>query len=202
MTRPTWLATALAGALALGVLPALAPAAAAADRFAIDTAHSNIVFLINHLGYSNMIGQFQEFGGEFSFDENDPGGASLEVTIKADSVDTDHQKRDDHLRSPDFFNAAEFPEVTFVSTKAEPTGDNTGRISGDFTLLGVTKPVTLDTTFNKKAPHPLPAYNGVLVAGFSARTKIKRSDFGMTYAIPGVGDEVTLLIEAEGHKQE
>jgi polyisoprenoid-binding protein YceI len=202
MTRPTWFPTALATGLAVALLSAAADKAAAADRFAIDTTHSNVVFLINHLGYSNMIGQFQDFAGEFTFDENDLATASLEVTIKADSVDTDHQKRDDHLRSPDFFHAVEFPEVTFVSTKAERTGDNTGRITGDFTLLGVTKPVTVDVTFNKKAPHPLPAYNGVLVAGFSARTKIKRSDFGMTYAVPGVGDEVTLLIEAEGHKKQ
>lgn len=173
----------------------------AADRFVIDPQHSNIVFLVNHLGYSRMVGQFQEFSGEFNFDHGAPANGSVAVAIQTASVDTDHEKRDEHLRSPDFFNAAEFPEMTFESTALEKTGDNTGRISGDLTLLGVTKPVTLDVTFNKVAPHPLPQYGGVMVAGFSARGTLERSAFGMKTFIPAVGDEIELLIEIEGHKQ-
>jgi polyisoprenoid-binding protein YceI len=89
--------------------------------------------------------------------------------------------------------------MTFVSTGIEKTSDKTSKLTGDLTLLGVTKPVTLDITFNNMAPHPLPAYNGVMVAGFSARGKLKRSDFGMSYATPGVGDDIELWLEVEGH---
>lgn len=174
--------------------------ARAAETFKVDRDHTNIVFIVNHLGYSRMIGQFQEFDGQFAFDEQAVENSSVELTIKTASVDTDHQARDDHLRSPDFFNAAEFPEMTFKSTKIEKTGDKTGKITGDLTLLGVTKPVTLDVTFNQKAPHPLPQYNGVLVAGFSATTKLLRSDFGMKTFVPAIGDEIEIIIEVEGQK--
>ncbi len=175
--------------------------ARAADSFAIDQAHTNIVFLINHLGYSRMIGQFQEFEGSLTFDEANVGISALEIAIKTASVDTDHQKRDDHLRSPDFFNAAEFPEMTFKSTKVEKTGANTGKVTGDLTLLGATKPVTMEVTFNKKAAHPLPQYNGVMVAGFSARTSLLRSEWGMKTFVPNLGDEIEIWLEVEAHKK-
>lgn len=185
----------------VGIL-ATASTVGAADRFTIDPDHSNVVFLIDHLGYSRMIGQFQEFEGEFVFDNRSVENSSVEVTIMTASVDTDHQERDDHLRSPDFFNAVEFPEMTFESTAVERTGDDTGRITGDLTLLGVTKPVTLDVTFNKRAPHPLPQYNSVLTAGFSARGTLKRSDYGMNTFIPALGDEVRIWIQIEGYLEE
>jgi polyisoprenoid-binding protein YceI len=175
-------------------------AAQAADRFEIDASHTNIVFIVNHLGYSNMIGQFQEFEGEFMLDGHNYSSATVNLTIKTASVDTDHQARDDHLRSPDFFNAAEFPEMTFKSTSISGT-DKKLLVTGDLTLLGVTKPVTLDVDVNDMKPHPLPQYNGVLVAGFSARSTIKRSDFGMKYALGGIGDEIHLLLEVEGQKK-
>jgi polyisoprenoid-binding protein YceI len=175
--------------------------AQAADQFKIDPAHTNIVFLVNHLGYSDMIGQFQEFEGEFTFDQNDHSKGMVNLNIKTASVDTDHQARDDHLRSPDFFNAAEFPDMTFKSTSVSGNGDKKLRVTGDLTLLGVTKPVTLDVDVNDIKPHPLAQYKGVLVAGFSARSIIKRSDFGMKYALGGIGDEIRLLLEVEGHKK-
>lgn len=174
--------------------------AEAADRFVIDPVHTNILFIANHLGYSRMIGQFQEFSGEFTFDDKAVENSAVAVTIQTASVDTDEQARDDHLRSPDFFNAAEFPEMTFASTAIERTGDKTGRITGDLTLLGVTKPVTLDVTFNQKAPHPLPQYSGVEVAGFSATTTIKRSEFGMSTFVPAIGDEIEIILEVEGQQ--
>lgn len=173
--------------------------AEAADTFEIDPAHTNIVFLVNHLGYSNMVGEFQEFSGSFTFDPDNVTNNKVEMVIKTESVDTDHQKRDDHLRSPDFFNAAEFPEMTFKSTAVEKTGKTTGKVTGDLTILGVTKPVTMDVTFNKMAPHPIPSYNGVVVAGFSARAKVDRTAFGMKYAAGAIGNEMDLIIEVEGH---
>jgi polyisoprenoid-binding protein YceI len=186
----------LAAASAASLTPVAAEAAA--ETFVIDPVHTNIVFVTSHLGFSRMIGQFQAFSGEFTFDDQAVKNSAVSVTIQTASVDTDDQARDDHLRSPDFFNAAEFPEMTFASTAIERTGDKTGKITGDLTLLGVTKPVTLDVTFNQRAPHPLPQYNGVEVAGFSAATTIKRSDFGMSTFVPAIGDEIEIILEVEG----
>lgn len=190
----------IAGLIASGIIIGAHSPAQAADRFTIDPTHTNVAFLVNHLGYSNMIGRFKEIEGEFTFDEKDIAANKVKVTVKTASIDTNHEARDKHLRSPDFFNTAEFPTMTFVSTKVEKTGERSGKITGDVTLLGVTKSVTFDITFNKMAPHPLPRYNAILTSGFSARGSIKRSDFGMKYGIPGVGDEITLFIEVEGAK--
>jgi polyisoprenoid-binding protein YceI len=188
------------GFAAASVASFAAVTAEAADKFVIDPVHTNILFIADHLGYSRMIGQFQEFSGEFTFDGQTVENSAVSVTIRTASVDTDDQARDDHLRSPDFFNAAEFPEMSFASTAIERTGDKTGKITGDLTLLGVTKPVTLEVTFNQKAPHPLPQYSGVEVAGFSATTTIKRSDFGMSTFVPAIGDEIEIILEVEGQQ--
>lgn len=188
----------------LGIAAAFAVTAAAlpakaADQFDIDPAHTNIAFMINHLGYSMTLGRFGEFDIALTFDQSQVDNSKLDVTVMTDSLSTFHEKRDEHLRSPDFFNTAEFPEMTFSSTSIEQTGDNTGRVTGDLTLLGVTKPVILDVTFNKAAPHP---FNKKMTVGFSARGMLKRSDFGMAYGLPAVGDEVQLIIEAEAVKPE
>ena len=187
-------------AVAFGIVAGmvgLSSGASKAADFAIDKAHTNIMFSVMHLGYSRMIGQFNDFKGDLSFDPKSAANSKVSVVINAASVDTDHEARDKHLRSPDFFNTKEFGEIRFVSTGIQTTGDKTGRISGNFTLLGVTKPVTLDVTFNGMRPHPLPKYKGVLTTGFSARTKIKRSDFGMKYALGGIGDEIDITLEVE-----
>ena len=189
------------GVIAATLVLALSSPASAADTFIIDPAHTNIVFFVNHLGYSNLIGQFNVFSGSFVFDQENPANSKVELVIEADSVDTDHKGRDEHLRSPDFLNVEEFPETTFVSTSVVKTGAKTGKVTGDLTILGRTRPITLDVTFNKVAPHPIPSYNGVLVAGFSARAKVNRIDYGMTYAQGGIGDVLDLYIEVEGHKQ-
>lgn len=180
---------------------ALAPAGdaqAAPQDFVIDGSHSHIVFLVNHLGYSNNVGRFRDFSGEFTLDEDAPEDSSVSVTIQSDSVFTDHEARDEHLRSPDFLNAEEFPTITFESTSVEMTGDKTAEVTGDFTMLGQTHPVTLDVTFNRVAPHPLPQYDGVLTAGLSARGTLQRSQWGMDTFVPAVGDELELIIEIEG----
>jgi polyisoprenoid-binding protein YceI len=188
--------TALAAA-ALGL--AVAPQALqAAETYTMDPPHTQVTFGVSHLGYSTVYGRFNEEAGTVTFDEDDPSKSSVEVTIQAASVDTGYEARDQHLRSPDFFNAEEFPEITFESTKIEKTGENTGRMTGDLTLLGVTKPVTLDVTFNKAAPNPM---GQAPTVGFSARGTVKRSDFGMTYGQGGIGDEVELIVEVEAKKQ-
>lgn len=175
--------------------------ALSADTFEIDPNHTNVVFMVDHLGYSNLIGDFNDIAGTFVFDQDNVADSKVELVIQAASIDTDHEARDEHLRSPDFLNVEEFPEITFVSTAIEQTGDNTGKITGDLTILGEARPVTLDVTFNSVAPHPIPFYEGVIVAGFSARAQVNRIDHGMTYGQGGIGDVLDLIIEVEGHKK-
>jgi polyisoprenoid-binding protein YceI len=111
---------------------------------------------------------------------------------------THFAQRNKDLMSPDFLNVAEFPEMTFKSTAIEKTGDKTGKVTGDLTLLGVTKPVTMDVTFNQVAPNPF--HNNTPTAGFEAHAVIKRSDFGMKAAIPNIGDEVDISIDSQAPK--
>lgn len=182
----------LAAAVAL---PLMAAPALAAETFKIDETHTSIVFFVDHLGYSDTIGRFNEFAGSFDFDPDNVENSKIDFTINAASVDTNHEPRDDHLRSPDFLNVDEFPEITFSSTSVEKTGDNTGRVTGDMTMLGTTKPVTLDVTLNQMQPNPR---SGVMVAGFSARGQLNRSEFGMNFGQGGIGDTLDLFIEVEG----
>ncbi|MEM6461051.1 MAG: YceI family protein [Pseudomonadota bacterium] len=177
----------------------LAMPALAADTFKIDDTHTSIVFFVDHLGYSNTIGRFNDFAGSFDFDPENVENSKIQFVIDASSVDTNHEPRDNHLRSPDFLNVDEFPEITFTSTSVEKTGDNTGKVTGDMTMLGTTQPVTFDITLNQMAPNPR---SGVLIAGFSARGEVDRSDFGMTFGQGGIGDTLDLFIEVEGTKEE
>ena len=170
---------------------------ASAKNYGIDPAHTSIVFRVNHLGFSNVFGRFNEFAGAIDMD-GDWSAGSVAITIQAASVDTAVSDRDDHLRSPDFFNAAEFPEIKFESTGVTKSGDTNGTVTGNLTLLGVTKPVTLDVTFNKVGPHPNPQMAGVEVAGFSGKTSIQRSEFGMAGMVPAIGDEIEIWLEVEG----
>ena len=187
-------------AAALAALGAIASAAdaEAAESYAIDPQHSNIAFLVDHQGFSRMLGQFQEFSGTFVLDKEAVENSSVNVTIMTASVDTDYGDRDEHLRSPDFFNAAEFPDMTFVSREVHKTSDNTAQIVGDLTLLGTTKSVTLEASFYAEGQDQ---FSDAYRAGFSARGTVKRSDFGMNYGIPAVGDEIALMIEIEGIRQ-
>ncbi len=175
----------------------LSGTAAAADMFKIDPSHTSATFRVLHQGYSYVTGRFNEIAGDVVFDEKDFLKSQVNVIIKTDSVDTNHKKRDGHMRSPDFFNTKEFPEMTFKSTGVKQAGDKSGQLMGDLTILGVTKPVTLDVTFNRIAPNS----KNIVIAGFSASGMIKRTDFGMTYGLKGIGDEISISIEAEAHKQ-
>lgn len=184
-------------AAALLASVASATAQAAPVAYKLDPAHTSVAFIINHLGFANMIGRFNTTSGAVSFDKDAVQNSTLTVAIEAASIDTAHAKRDDHLRSPDFFNVKEFPQITFKSTKIEKTGDKSGKLHGDLTMLGTTKPVVLDVTFNKEGVSPASKLETV---GFSARGTVKRTDFGMKYGVPNIGDEIQLLIEAEAVK--
>ncbi|WP_376963895.1 YceI family protein [Azospirillum sp. A26] len=192
--KKTLFAAALFVATATG---AVSTAFAAPVNYKIDPAHTAVAFIVNHVGFSNVIGRFNTVGGDISFDKDAVEKSTVTVTIDTTSVDTNHAKRDDHLRSPDFFNAKEFPKMTFKSTKIEKTGDKTGKLHGDLTMLGVTKPVVLDVTFNKDGVSPA---SKLETAGFSARGTVKRTEFGMKYGAPAIGDDIQLLIEIEAVK--
>lgn len=170
----------------------------AGGAYEIDPAHTHVVFTVNHLGFADTVGQFGSVSGTFNFDPDNVGGSNVEVTIDPASIDSNHEKRDEHLKGDDFFKSGEFPSITFVSTGIEKTGDNTATLTGDITMLGVTKPATLDVTFRNAGPHPF--RKEIFRTGWSATTTIKRSDFGMGYGLPLIGDEVQLDIQVEASR--
>ena len=175
-----------------------APAAAAPAIYTVDPNHTSFYFRIDHVGYARVWGRFNAMSGTLDFDPDAPAAGSIALAIDPASVDTNHAERDDHLRSPDFFNAAEFPEMTFRSTGIEVTGETTAVVTGDVTLLGVTRPVALAVTYNRMAPYPF--VDGQVRVGFSASGRLVRSDFGMTYALDALGDEVELFLEVEAFR--
>jgi len=172
------------------------PLAAVADTFTIDPNHTYPNFKISHLGFSTMHGRFGQTSGHLSMDR-EKGTGSVEVVIEAASVDTGMKKRDDHLRSPDFFNTMEFPQITFTSTKLTYHGKG-ATVDGNLTMKGVTKPVTLEVAKINCGTHP---FNKKYVCGFDATASLKRSDFGINYGLPAIGDEVQLEIEVEAFKE-
>ncbi|MFN3459675.1 MAG: YceI family protein [Oceanibaculum sp.] len=195
-------------ALAMAALLTLGAARAEAqpESYKIDPEHLSIGFLVDHIGYAKVLGLFREVEGSFRFDREAGHLSDLTVTIKSASVYTAHDKRDEHLRGPDFLNAGEFPEITFTMTGSAATGERTGTVTGNLRLLGVSRPVTLEVTWNKSGEYPFGG--GLLskpnfVTGISARGSFRRSDFGMMYAVENgwVGDIVDLIIEAEAIRQ-
>src|SRR5688500_4294658 len=173
---------------------ALAPATArAAESYQVDPAHSSITFRVQHAGISWVQGRFNEFAGAFTLDPSDARKSRFEMTIKAASVDTNVAKRDQHLRTADFFDVEKYPEMVFKSTAVRKV-DAGLEVKGDFTLHGVTKPVTFTLAGGQKAEFP----KGTRRIGFVTEFTLKRSDFGMAKMIPDVGDEVRVFIGLEG----
>lgn len=181
-----------ASALALSLLAA--PAIAEPVAYDFDKSHANLSFTYNHLGYSTTDGRFGDWDGTLLIDKDTPSNSSIEFTINIDSLDTFWADRDTHLKSPDFFDAAKFPQATFKSTKVEQTGENQLDVTGELTLRGITKPVTLTVDVLAMGDHPMAKKPA---AGFAVTTVIKRSDFGMDMFVPYVGDEVTVTFHAE-----
>ena len=155
------------------------------------------------MGISTVTGQFNDFEGSINYDEKNLENSSAEATIKASSIDTENKKRDDHLRSPDFFNAQKNPSLSFKSTKVTPKKDGNFTLEGELTMNGVTLPVALDATMNGKVKDPW----GNERIGVSAEAKLDRKDFGLTWSKLldngglVVGNEVTVLLEIEGVKE-
>lgn len=182
---------AFATALAL----AAAPVFAATTAYTLDPTHTQLVARWNHFGFSNPSAQFGTIEGTLDFDAADPVKSSVEVEIKVASINTNVAKLDEHLKGADFLDVAQFPLATFKSTKvAKGASKGELKISGDLTIHGVTKPVTLDAKINKVGEHPMRKAPAV---GFDATTTIKRSDFGIGAYAPNVSDEVKIAITVE-----
>lgn len=171
----------------------------AQTKWNLDKSHSNVNFSVSHMVFSDVTGLFREFDATIVATKDDLTDAKLEATIKTSSIDTQSEGRDKHLRSDDFLNAEKFPEIKFISTKFEKTGDDTYRITGNLTIRDVTKPVVLDTKFRGTVTDP----RGNVKSAFKATTKIDRFEFGTTWnrvietggLVAGREIEVTLLMQ-------
>lgn len=189
----------LTGLIAGAMLAAASLSSAQAASYVLEKPHTQILFFVNHLGFSTSSGRFLEFSGNFDFTEGDWTDASAEVEIQTASIEMNDAKWNDHMKNEDFFAVEEFPNMSFKSTKVEAVDDKNAKLHGELTILGVTKPVVLDVSLNRVGNHPFKAEQ--TRAGFEARTTIKRSDYGMKYGLPMVGDEVEIRISVEGIQQ-
>jgi len=180
------------------VLSAASFVSADVKTFKIDPVHTTVNYRVLHAGVSPSYGRIDDPTGTFTIDSEDPTKSTLEVSLDAAKINSANPKRDDHLRGPDFFNVKQFPTITFKSTSVKTAGENKWDVTGDFTLHGVTKPITISLT--KIGEADLGAQFGYR-AGFDGTVTIKRSEFGMTNMIPMLGDEVTIVIGLEGVRE-
>lgn len=167
-----------------------AATSAAGKTYAVDTLHSSIVFKIKHMNAAYFYGTLNDFSGSFTFGET----FGTTVSVKADSVDSRNDKRDEHIRNPDFFSAKEFPEMKFVASGIKSSGTDAWKGSGELTFRGVTKPVEIEV----KKTGVGPARGGGEVAGFETSFTFKRSDFGSKGLIGPLSDDVTIIVSLEG----
>lgn len=181
------------------MMSSLALAAQPAGTYQFDKqgAHQFVMFKISHLGYSWLYGRFNDFNGSFTVDAENPENSKVEATIQTASVDSNHAERDKHLRNDDFLDVDKYPTATFKSTSIEQTGDDTAKITGDFTLHGVTKPVTLDAKMIGYGDDPWGGYR----MGLEASTTLKLSDFGITKNLGPASETVEIIISVEGIKK-
>ena len=169
-----------------------------AGTYRLEPTHAYITLSYSHLGFSNPILRFTEFDATAELNPDDPAASTLSVTIDPASIDSAVEKFDEHLKSPDMFDVANHPEITFVATDIAVEGGSTGTLTGDLTMKGVTKPVTLDVTLNGAGEHPM---NGADTFGISATGTLDRTEWDLGYAAPNVGEQVDLRIEAEFQRE-
>lgn len=172
-----------------------APAFAAPQPVEIDLSHTRVWFYVNHLGFSDMYGDFTKFDIDLKVDPENLANSTVRASIDTSTVDMRHEGLNKHLKNADFFNVEQHPSMSFETTGVTQNGEGKLAVAGNLTLLGVTKPVTLDVTVNKIGEHPMRKTPWV---GFNATATIKRSDFGMSYGVPAVGDDIKISIGLEG----
>lgn len=199
-----------AAALAFSSAPALAQEFTAYDQlpagvYTVDKNHASLIWKVSHAGLSNYTARFKTFDAQINYDPKDVTKSTVTATIDPTTIETDftvtaEKDFNKELATGDkWFNAGKYPTISFKSTKVEKTGGSTGKLHGELTLLGVTKPVVLDVTYNGGyAEQP---FSKKPTLGFSATGKIKRSDWGLSTYVPAIGDEVQIIIEAEFAKQ-
>jgi polyisoprenoid-binding protein YceI len=198
--------TKAAEAPAAPAAPTPAKNTAPAGEYKLDKTHASVTFRVDHLGLSRYTARFTDIDGTLQFDPANPAAMRIAASIDTDSLETDFPNDkpdfDAELVGPQWLDAGKFPKITFTSTKVEPTGPSTAKVTGDFTLHGVTRPLTLNVRFNGGYAAGGMDPSGSRI-GFSAEGKLKRSDFGVSYGVPapgttfGVGDKVEVFIEAE-----
>jgi polyisoprenoid-binding protein YceI len=175
----------------------------ALEKWKFDTVHSSVSFSVRHLMISKVHGSFKTWSGSLETDDANPANSKVQVSIDAASIDTKEPQRDDHLRSADFLDAANHPKVTFESTGVQKVNDEHFKVSGNLTIRGVSKPVTLDTEYFGRQKDPW----GGERAGFSAKTSVERKDFGLVFniALDGggfvIGDKVEITLDVQAVKE-
>lgn len=172
-------------------------AAGGTETYKVDPVHSSNWFCIKHLNVANFYGRFNELEGTIVLNPSDPAACSFDIQIKVDSVDSNNSGRDKHLKSGEFFDAEKYPQIKFKSTAVKKAGEEAYDVQGDLTLHGVTKPLTVKVERTGAGP----GMKGERRAGFETRFDIKRSDFGMTTMLNGLGDEVRLTVSIEAVRQ-
>ncbi|WP_267225215.1 YceI family protein [Dyella silvae] len=180
--------------LLAGLMTAAMATQAAPVTYKMDPGHTLVLFSWNHFGYSNPTANIGLGDGTIVFDDKDPSKSSVNVTLPLADLDTHVSKLDEHLKKPDFLDADKYPTITFKSTKVQAEGGNKYKVTGDLTVHGVTKPVTLDATLNKSGEHPMLK---VPTVGFDAVTTIKRSEFGVGAYVPNISDDISVRITTE-----
>ena len=177
----------------------LLPQVILAEEYVIDTkgSHAFIQFKIPHLGYSWLLGQFNEFQGTFSYDEKNPSASTVKVTIETASIDSNHAKRDKHLRGDDFLEVKKYPRATFVSTAFEPKGDKQAVVKGTFTLHGVTRPIEIAVTQVGAGNDPWGGFR----RGFEGTTTLALKDYNINFDLGPASKEVEIYLSIEGIRQ-
>lgn len=193
-------------ALGLVLVFVAATVTAEPQRYSIDPEHLSIGFLVEHIGYASVLGMFRKAEGAYTFDEQTGELSDVRIVVDTESVFSNHRKRDEHLRSADFLNSAEFPQMVFTADTATRRDGREYLVEGRLELLGQSHPLTLEATWNKSAEYPMGG--GVFggkpyVMGVSIRGSFERGDHGMSYALDNgwVGNEVELIIEFEARRE-
>ena len=183
--------TLLAAALAVAATTAYADPV----TYDLDPAHTNVVASWNHLGFSHPVMHFGDAEGTLVYDAEDVGASSVTVTLPVAGLDGFTDAFNQHLLSAELFDAAKYPQITFASTRVEAAGEGKLKVTGDLTIKGVTREVVLDATLNGAGPHPMAGREAI---GFDATATVKRSEFGLGYAVPAVSDRLVLRVTTEG----
>lgn len=170
------------------------PSGVRSGSYVLDPAHGKITWSVDHMGFSTYVGQFSDVAANLDLDVRNPSMSRLDATVQMDSVGTFSDGLDKHLKTADFFDTAKFPEASFRATGIRLVDRDTAKIAGNLTLRGVTRPIEIEADFNQAGINPVDKQYSL---GFDGEAKIKRSDFGIAYGLPVLGDEVTLHLEAE-----